>query len=810
MHLWNDIRYGARTLRKAPGFAAAAAITLALGIGATAAVFGVADALLWKPVNLPHLESLVGVVQKIPGNPNDWSSAALADIDDIRRDSSALADVASWNDELANIAGQGGEPESVPRALVTTNFFAVMGVQPVRGRTFAAGEDQPGRQREAILSDRLWHRRFGADPDIVGKTIRLDDQDYQVIGIMPSRFQFPLPAELWTPLALTPEQRASRRILLVTSMGRLKPGHTVEQARAQMDATAARLERLYPATNKDRRFQAYPAHRFLIGDYTLQYTLMTFYAALFVLLIACVNVANLQFARATGRMREIAVRTALGAGRGRVVAQLVTENVLLALVGAALGLLVASWGLDLMRVNMPAEIARYILGWEEIHLDGRTLGFTLAAALASGILAGIAPAWQLSRPDVAGSLKEGGRGSSAGRARHRFRNVLVAAEIALTVVLLVCAGLMVRGFRTLLATGTGMQPETLLTLHMTITPAKYGEPYQVAAFYRQVLEKTAAVPGVRASAAATALPFTVRQVGRVFMIEGQVPEPGRQPSAEFEAVSPNFFRTLHVPLRAGRLLSDSDRAGAPRVAVIGERTAQRWWPGEPPPLGRRIRIGAPESPGPWVTLVGVVGDVAHDVFDRQPRATLYVPYEQAPLRVSDIAIRAAGDPLSLVPGITAAIRSVDPQQPVTDVYTMTRLIRNDATGLDYVAALMAVFGGLALALSAVGVYGVMSYLVAEQTHEIGIRVALGAPRQFVLGMLLRRGMTTAAAGLAIGLVAAYGLARLMASLVFGVEVNDLVTFTGISLALMLVAALAIYIPARRAMRIDPIMALRYE
>lgn len=811
MQLWNDIRYGARTLRKSPGFAITAVATLALGIGATAAMFGVADALLWKPVALPHIETLVAVVQEVPGSPNAWNGTSPADTDDIRRDITALENLASWDEALAGIANESGQPaERVPQAMVSVNFFDVMGVRPVRGRAFRAGEDQTGRDREVILSDRLWRRRFGADPEIVGRNIRLDDREYLVTGIMPPGFQFPLPTELWTPLALTPEARASRSLLSLTSMGRLKDGWHVQQARAQANTTAAQLERLYPATNKGRRFLVIPAHRFMIGEYTLQYTLMTFYAVLFVLLIACVNVANLQFARATSRTREIAVRTALGAGRGRLIAQLITENVLLAVAGGWLGLLVASWGLDLARVNMPPEIARYILGWEKMDLDGRTLAFTLAAALASGILAGIAPAWQLSRPDLAGSLKEGGRGSSAGRARHHLRNILVAAEIALTVVLLVGAGLMVRSFRGMLAAGTGMQPETLLTLRMAISEARYREPYQVAAFYRQVLEKTAALPGVKTSAVATALPFSLHNTARIFTIEGKPPEPGRQPSAYYQVVSPSYFQAMHAPLRAGRFLNEGDRDNAPLVAMISERAAGRWWPGEAAPVGRHIKMGPPESASPWITIVGIVGNVPHDVYDRVPRPVLYLPYEQAPLRATDIAIRTAGDPLAAAPAVTAAIREIDPQQPVSDVHSMTRSIRLDATGVDYVAALMAIFGGLALVLSAVGVYGVMSYLVAEQTHDIGIRVALGAPREHVMGMVFRRGMTTALAGLAIGLVAAYGLARLLAALIFGVDTGDPATFIGIPVTLILTAALAIWIPARRAMRVDPIVALHHE
>ena len=809
MNLWQDIRYGERMLRKSPGFAITAVLTLGLGIGVTTAVFSVVDSLLWKPIALPHLESLVMVLQRVPDAPNQWDSSTLADLDDIRRQSTAIEQIATWQGGMANIVGAGGEPERVLQTLVSANFFTTFGVQPVYGRGFQEGEDQPGREREVVLSDRLWRRRFAADPAIVGKNIRLDDQNFLVTGVMPASFDFPMATELWTPHAFTPAQLANRRGNQVEAAARLKPGRSLEQAGLELDSLSARLEKSYPDTNKGRRYMAWSARRFMVDSETQQYSIMLLCSVIFVLLIACVNVANLQFARATGRLREVAVRTALGASRWRVIAQLVTESILLSVAGALFGLLIAKWGIGMMRGGMPAEIQRYILGWKDIQLDGRTLLATLIAAILSGILAGLAPAWQCSRPNLTDALKEGGRGGSAGGARHRLRNILVASEVALAVVLLVGAGLMVRGFRKLVENGERLEPASLLTMRLALTDNKYHEPHQRVAYYRDVLDRIRVLPGVRSAAAVTALPYSDHSNGRGFTIEGRPVEPGQLPNGMYQATTPEYFDLVHIPLVAGRRLTESDGADAPKVAMISQRMAERWWKNESP-VGKHIRLGGPDSKSPWLTIVGVAGDIMHNPYDREPRRTIYVPFAQAPQLWMDIDVRTAGDPLALAPAISAAIRTVDREQPIADLRTMARSIHNRAIGLNYMAVLMGVFGLLALCLSAIGVYGVMAYMVSEQTHEIGIRMALGAERPSVLAMVFRKGMLTIVAGLVVGLPIAWAFARLMASLIFGVTANDPATFIAIPLALIAAASLAIYIPARRATKIDPIVALRYE
>jgi len=809
MSVSQDVRYGMRVLRKSPGFAATAILTIGLGIGATTAIYSVCDALLWKPAPLPELNTLAVLTERGPGGMQDWNQLTAGDLTDLSRDNAHFAKLAYWTQGLANLVGTGGEPDRVSQALTSANFFDVVGVRPAMGRAFTPGEDELGREREVILSDRVWKRLFGADPGVLGRNIRFDDENYTIIGIMPSSFEFPQATDVWTPYAISPERRASRMAHSLIAIGRLKPGATVDAANSEVDRVAARLAKDYPASNSKRTFVVWPAIQFLVDRTTRQYLTMLLGSVGFVLLIACANVANLQFARATGRLREVAVRTALGASRWRVVTQLVTESVMLSLTGAALGLALARWGVRAIQGYMPAEVQKYVLGWQDMQIDTRALLFALIAAIAAGVLSGLAAAWQCSRPNLAESLKEGGRGGTASRSRHRLRTILVASEIALAVVLLVGAGLMIRGFGSLLRTGESLEPATLLKLRLATTVAKYPNREKVAAFYQQVVDRVEAIPGVRSAAAVTAMPYSGHSNGNGYAIEGRQEEPGNPVAGMFQATTAGYFKTVHVPLRAGRLLAESDGRDAPPVALVSERMATRWW-GKESPIGKRIKIGAASSKNPWMTIVGVVGDVMHDPYDRTPRPTVYVPYQQTGTQWMDLGVRTAGDPMLLVPAITAAIRAIDPEQPVTEVSTMATAIHNRAIGLNFMAALMGVFGLLALVLSAVGVYGVMAHLVSEETHEIGVRMALGASRSSVLVQILRRGMLTTAVGLAVGLPLAYGFARLMGSLIFGVSSTDPASFIGIPLALVVAATIAVLVPAHRATKIDPIVALRYE
>ncbi|HUB81354.1 MAG TPA: ABC transporter permease [Bryobacteraceae bacterium] len=808
MTLWSDLRYGARLLRKSPGSTAISVVTLAFGIGVTTATFSTADGMMWKPIPLRDIGQMAVVLQRVAGEPDNYNWNALGDLSDIQKRTHAFTSMAWWVDGRANIVGAGGEPERVSQYLVSPNFFDVMEQQPAIGRGFLPGEDEPGRDRETILSDALWRRRFGADPAIVGQNIRMDDASFLVVGVMPPKFEFPKTAELWTPLALKPEDRQVRDHTQVMVVGRLRPGYTAAAADAEVAGISAQLEREYPATNKGRRYGVMAVQDFLVGYYNRQYLNLLLGAVVFVLLIACANVASLQLARALGRGREIALRTAVGAARGRLVRQLLTESVMVAVAGGLFGLLVASWSLQAILGAMPPDVARYVSGWNEIRLDGRALGMTLAASLLAGILAGLAPAFQCSRPNLAETLKEGGRGNSSSRGRHRLRAILVAAEMAMAVVLLVGAGLMARTFRSVANASASLEPKSLLTLRLAITETKYHEKVAESAFYREVLDRIAALPGVRMAAAASAMPYTQHSIGYRYEIEGQPGDPAHLPEGEYEAVSPSYFATVRVPLRNGRLLQISDGREAAPVAVIDELAARRWFPNADP-VGRRIRQSG-DKDARWMTIVGVVGNTVQSVYDRGPRAMLFVPFEQQPHTWMDLAVRTAGNPLVLAPSVTAAVRAVDREQPVTDVATMQTLVEHESTGILYVAGMLAVFGILALGLAAIAVYGMMAYLVNEQTQEIGIRMALGAPRNSVLLIVFRRGLAMTLAGIAIGIVLAFGMARLMAALFWGVSASDPLTFVGIPLVLIAAACFAIYVPARRAVHTDPMVALRYD
>jgi putative ABC transport system permease protein len=656
----------------------------------------------------------------------------------------------------------------------------------------------------------LWQRRFAADPAILNSSVQLDGRTFKVIGVMPKDFLFPMTAELWMPLVLTSQDRTQRQSKMLFPVARRKPGVTQTQAVAEMEGIARRLQQQYPNSNKFWSATLIPLHKFMIGDLTEQYTLMLLGAVGFLLLIACANVANLQFARATGRTREVAVRTALGASRWRIVRSLLTESVLISVLGATLGLVIAFWGVDVIRAGMPTDVVRFIPGWKLIQVDGRALFFTLGAAVLAGIISGLAPALQSSRPNLNATLREGDRGSSAGRARRTLRNGLVAVETALAMVLLVGAGLMVKGFTNLLNGDKFMRPETLLTLRVNLPESAYKENPRVVALFDQMVSRFQGLPGVQSAATVTSVPHTGFDSSRLITVEGKpAPASGEQPVALQQSISPAYFRTLGLPLRKGRELTSQDGADATRVTVISERLAQRFLPGEEP-IGKRIKFGDISSKNPWMTIVGVVADVKQQVWDRQPRPTLYVPSAQVPVRSAGIVVRAARDPLAFAAAVRAEVRHLDGNLAIYELKTLERVIHEEAIGLNYMAVLMGVFGILALVLSAMGVYALMAYSVTERTHEIGVRIALGARSNHVLSTVMTHASITMLVGLAVGFGMALALARLISSMLFGVTATDPSTFAGNVLVLALSATLASYIPARRATKVDPIVALRYE
>ncbi len=805
---WQDLRYGLRTLLRSPGVTALAVLALALGIGANTAVFSFANAFLRKPVSFPDLDRLVALVSVAPQQEDDWNDVSPADYLDWKSQSQSFEPMAAYEWDQVNITGN-GDPQLVNGFQVSANFFDTLLVKPAMGRAFLPEEEQPGRNHEVILSYGLWQRRFGADPNALGKTLTVDGASYAIVGVMGKDFEFPATAQLWLPLALQEKERTLRTSHYVTPVARLKPGVSVSEAQAEMRTIQGRIQAAYPQTEKGWTVRVYPMRYFATGTYTADYTKILLWAVLLVLLIACANVANLQLARSTARQREFAVRAALGASRWRVIRQLLTESLLLALAGAGVGLLLGQWGIELILSNMPPEVARYISGWKQIRLDYEVFVYTLAIAVLAGVIAGLAPALQCSRPDLNEELKEGGRGSTASRARHRLRNIFVVAQMALSLVLVIGAGLMTKGVRTLLGLNQNFAAESVLTMRIQLPDSKYKEAAQQSFFYEHVLRNLKTVPGIRSAAVATTVPYGNGALTDQISIEGLQKQPGEFRFTYLQSISPEYFRMLNIRLRNGREFADQDGADATPAAIVSESLAQRYWPGQNP-LGKRLKRGLEDSKFSWATVVGVVGDVKYDPFNKQDFPAAYFPYRQAPHQYSYIALRTEGDPTSFVAAVRSQIAAVDPNQPIFDIFTLQRVIHNQILGLSYVAVMLGVMGVIAVVLASVGVYGVMAYSVAERTHEIGVRMALGAQPRDVLRMILRRGVALTAIGLGIGLPISLVLARFLASLLFGVGASDSLTFVGITVLLAVVALTSCYLPARRATQVDPLVALRHE
>ncbi|MGB7921787.1 MAG: ABC transporter permease [Pyrinomonadaceae bacterium] len=806
--LFQDIRYGARMLWKSPGFTVVAIFTLALGIGANSAIFSVVNAVLLRPLPFKNPGALVKVNGELRKQGVDKEPLSYPDFVDLKAQVQSLEHVTAYNQASGALTGE-GEPERLRGVNVSAELFPLLGVEPVVGRAFAAEDDRPESAPVVLLGHGLWQRRFGADPKVVGREIMLNGRSTTVLGIMPPDFNFPvqgLPRDYWSPLAPSVGKRATERgSHYLNVIGRLKQGFTLAQSAAETQSIAARLAGQYPETNTSFGINVDSAHEEIVRD--VKPALLVLLGAVgFVLLIACANVANLLLARATARTKEIAIRTALGASRLRVLRQLLTESVLLSLVGGSLGLLIAVWGVDLLMSVSPADIPRV----KEIGLDARALGFTLAVSVVTGLIFGLAPALQASKLDLNETLKEGGRGSTEGLRRNRVRSLLVISEIALSLVLLVSAGLLTKSFMRLLNVNPGFNPDNVLTVGVALPPAKYTEEAQQSAFFRETLERLKNSPGIVSAAAVFPLPLSGSNRINTFQIAGRpVPAHGEEPEAHDRVTTPDYFQAMGIPVIKGRVFTERDGADAPPVIVVNESFARRFFPDEDP-LGKRIIMDAEQNPK-GNEIVGVVGDVRHRALDAEGGAELYFSYLQMPERSMALVIRAqAVDPMSVASSIRGVVQQVDKDQPLSNIQTMNQLLADSVARRRFNMLLLGIFSAVALLLAAVGIFGVMNYSVSQRTHEIGIRMALGAQAGDVLRMVVGQGMILALIGVAAGLIAAFALTRVMSNLLFGVSATDPLTFVGVSLLLAAIALVACYIPARRATKVDPMVALRYE
>ena len=809
--IWQDVRFGWRMLAKHRLATLVSVLALALGIGANTAMFSLAEAFLLHPAPFENANRIIALVDSRPQQNIDLNAIAPATYFDWRKEAHSFDDLAAYSWHEVNLTG-GAHPQKVQTFQISANLFAMLGVKPQMGRAFLAEEETPGKDQEIILGHALWEQRYAADPNILGTSLKVDGQNYTVVGVMAKGFDFPMPAEAWVPLAIDLEHRQQRNNRWLWVLGRLKPGVSFSQASAEMQAIAQRQAEAYPDTNKGWQLRPIPLAEFMTGSLTRQYTMLLMGAVAFVLLIACADVANVQFARMSGRTNEFAVRTALGGSRWRVIRQLLTESILLSAGGAVLGLFFAQWGLQVILAHMPPDVAKFIAGWKTISLDSGAFLFTLIVVVISGILSGIAPSLLASRSNLAESLKESGRGATVSLARGRLRNALVVAEISLALILLVGAGLFVKGFQGLLSVNESYSPQTLLAMNLTLSDTQYEKDSARRAFVEQTLERLGRLPGVQSAAIVTHVPYS--EGGGVstftFSIEGHpLLQRGELRNAIIESVSPNYFGMMNIALRQGRLLTDSDGAEAPPVVVISESLARRYFPGTNP-LGARTKVGDMDSPRPWATIVGVVSDVHYSWISKEDVPTIYGSFRQAPPYYTTILLRTPGDPLQFISPAREQIAAIDPDLPLYNIKAMDRVITESIIGIAYVAAMAAVLGVIALALACVGVFGVMSYSVSERAHEIGVRMSLGAQTSDILRMVLRSGMTLTLIGLAIGLPLAFAVARQLAAVLFGVESNDPFAFIGLPLVLGGVAALACYLPARRAARLDPLKALRYQ
>ena len=810
--LLQDLRFAVRMQLRTPGFLLVVVLTLGLGIGATAAIFTVVNSVVLRPLPYPQPERVVEVYEQNLARGWEWFSVSPTNYADWRDQNEVFEHIAAFSSYRKigfNLTGD-GRPERVVSAGVTPGFFPIFGLQPLLGRTFSTEEDVPGNDHVVVLTFGLWQRRFGGDPQIVGRSIELDGVAYQVVGVMPKALRYPDKVDLWVPLALTPEEWQSRTVRSLQVRARLKPGVSLAQAQAQMSAIASRLERDYPASNTGFGVILYPMHDRVVGGVRpLLFLLLG--GVLFVLLIACANVANLLLARGAVRQRELGLRLALGASHGRLGRQLITESLLLGLLGGALGLLLAVSGVRLLVAAAPAFMPRL----EEIRVDGSVLLFTLVVSLVTGVLFGLAPAWQVKRTNLAEVVGEGGRSGTGGRSRALLRQLLVITEVALALALLICAGLMGRSFLRLQQVDPGFRPGSVLTMELPLPTTKYATQPQQLAFYRELLERVDHLPGVSSAAVINRLPLTSVAFMWDFFKEGSPPKSLDEVLAtEYRTITPKYFDVMGIPLLEGRAFTEQDREDSPGVVIINEQMRRQFW-GDGPVLGQRIQLGTLIAEQyanlPLMAeVVGVVGNVHQFQLSVPATPQVYMPASQYPFESVFLVARTAGKPEASTPLVLSEIQNIDPQVPVYDVRPMERRVADSVSGPRLAMTLFGVFSAVALFLAAVGIYGVMSYSVNQRVQEIGIRVALGADSRRILGLVVGQAMRLVLLGLAAGLVLGLGLSFLMRSLLFGISGQDPLTFVVTACALALVGALASAWPARRASRVDPMIALRSE
>jgi putative ABC transport system permease protein len=804
--MWSDIHYALRNIARKPLFYAVIVLTLALGIGANAAIFTVVNGVLLQPLPYPQPERLMMVWTYNPRQGFDKDVATYPNFEDWRRASQSFERMSGYFGASVTLT-ESGDPAQIRGARVTPEFFETMGVMPAVGRAFSAANGQAGGERVVIVAHGLWMRRFGGDRSLIGRPILLNGVPHEVVGVMPASFQHPADAELWLPLAPVGQFQdlfSARGSFWLTVVGRLKPGVTRGAAQSEMDAIAARLEKAYPS-NAGLGIRLVTLHEELVGD-VKRPLLIVLGAVCFVLLIACANVANLLLTRAASRQRELAIRAALGAARTRLVRQLLTESVVLGLLGGAAGLLLAILATNWLQMFAPPELPRL----SEITVDRRVLAYAAGASVFTSLLFGLLPALHASRRDSGGQLKEGGRTGTDGRRGGRVRAALAVGELAIALVLLVGAGLLIRSVIALNNEDPGFATRGMLTLRLQLPSAAYREPARILNFYEQLIERLEALPGVESAAAGSTVLLSRLPNSAGINIEGRPPLPADAQNipVPYDSVTPGYFSTLQIPLRRGRFFTRADTAQSQQVVIVNESFVKRFFPGEDP-LGRRVTFNDPSGPNArWQTIVGVVADTKRGGFEREPWAETYFPMAQSPDPRVFVLLRTAGDPSALIAAARSAVWSIDRNQAIAGIRTVPEMLAQREANRRFTTLLLGVFAAVALVLAIIGTYGVIAHATAQRTQEIGIRMALGADRRMILRLVLTGGIRIAAAGLVIGLFGALGLTQVLSGLLFGVSARDPLTFVVVPGTLLVVALAACWIPARRAMRVEPVIALR--